>query len=231
MNQSNDPGQAQWARMPNGVYVQLPSQAAMSQYFPQQQMGQVSNTQAQQNASAQRLRLASLVGDARAQPQMTMTTNVSSIQEDGPITTVMLRNIPLKYTRDSLMQDLAQRSFAGTYDFFYLPIDFQSHYSVGYAFINFVTDAEATRFRDIYQGLRLADDSLKVCEVCNAKVQGRDRNVEQYRNSAVMTMEEQYHPIMLQNGMRMPFPAPSHAPKPFRPRRDRRQQQQGMVAA
>jgi len=239
VSHSQDNSQAQWARMPNGVYVQVPSQAAMGQSFQQmqQQMGQYFQQQGVPNnsvtmvqASAQRLRLASLVGDVRPQQDGRIVRpqqdDVRPQPEDGPITTVMLRNIPLKYTRDTLMQDLAQRGFGGTYDFFYLPIDFQSHYSVGYAFINFNTEPEARRFRTSYEGLRLADDSLKVCEVCNAKVQGRDRNVEQYRNSAVMTMEEQYHPVILQNGMRLPFPAPTHAPKPFRPRRDRRQQQQ-----
>merc|ERR1712232_1347766 len=51
-------------------------------------------------------------------------------------TTVMIRNIPNKYTQD-LMLDRIDRNFKGEYDFFYLPIDFKNKCNVGYAFINF----------------------------------------------------------------------------------------------
>ena len=38
-------------------------------------------------------------------------------------TTLMVRNIPNKYTQDMMIQMINER-FRGTYDFFYLPIDF-----------------------------------------------------------------------------------------------------------
>eukprot|EP00971_Amphidinium_carterae_P042692 839208-Amphidinium_carterae.1 len=60
-------------------------------------------------------------------------------------TTVMLRNIPNRYTRDMLVEKLAER-FPGAYDFVYLPIDFNSKCNVGYAFINFRTPADCQRF-------------------------------------------------------------------------------------
>merc|ERR1719362_1494224 len=51
-------------------------------------------------------------------------------------TTVMLRNIPNKYTRDMLIKRL-NMSFEGQFDFLYLPIDFRNKCNVGYCFINF----------------------------------------------------------------------------------------------
>jgi len=39
-------------------------------------------------------------------------------------TTLMIRNIPNKYTQD-LMLERIDRKFSNTYDFFYLPIDFK----------------------------------------------------------------------------------------------------------
>lgn len=113
---------------------------------------------------------------------------------DETATTVMLRNIPVKYTREMVLADLDVRGFHGTYDFFYLPIDFQTGNTVGYAFINFVNVAETLRFRSVYNGLQLSPDSAKICEVSDAKAQGKDKNVEQYRNSSVMAMEDKYHP-------------------------------------
>jgi RNA recognition motif 2 len=51
-------------------------------------------------------------------------------------TTLMIRNIPNKYTQKVLMQTIDNAGFYGKYDFFYLPIDFKNRCNVGYAFIN-----------------------------------------------------------------------------------------------
>merc|ERR1719356_1272141 len=127
----------------------------------------------------------------------------------GPVTTIMLRNIPQRYNRDLLLEDMDERGFAGAYDFFYLPIDFSTTHSVGYAFINFISEAELARFKSVYAGLKLSDESPKVCEICEAKVQGKAGNLEYYRNSTVMGMDEKYHPVVLENGIRQPFPKPT----------------------
>ena len=52
-------------------------------------------------------------------------------------TTLMIRNIPNKYTQDMLLEFLDQEH-KGRYDFIYLPIDFKNKCNVGYAFINFI---------------------------------------------------------------------------------------------
>ena len=55
--------------------------------------------------------------------------------EDGR-TTLMVKNIPNKYTQRMLLETV-QQSHAGKFDLFYLPIDFKNRCNVGYAFINF----------------------------------------------------------------------------------------------
>ena len=52
-------------------------------------------------------------------------------------TTVMIKNIPNKYTQKMLLQKINE-THKDQYDFFYLPIDFKNQCNVGYAFINFV---------------------------------------------------------------------------------------------
>ncbi|CAE7309152.1 ML4 [Symbiodinium natans] len=70
-------------------------------------------------------------------------------QTDRPMSTVMLRNIPCRYTQGSLMQEVDQMGFEGFYDFFYLPMDTRNKNSVGYAFINFKDSMDAERFVEV----------------------------------------------------------------------------------
>ena len=52
-------------------------------------------------------------------------------------TTLMVKNIPNKYTQKMLLATIDEQ-FKGQYDFFYLPIDFKNKCNVGYAFLNMV---------------------------------------------------------------------------------------------
>ena len=58
--------------------------------------------------------------------------------------TCMICNIPVEKTRRILLQDINSKGFAGTYNFFYLPIDEKSNMHIGVALIN---------FRRLYHGL------------------------------------------------------------------------------
>jgi len=126
-------------------------------------------------------------------------------------TTVMMRNIPLDYTREMLMKLIDDEGFAGCYRLFYLPIGYASRVSVGYAFVDLATPEEAVRFRSHFEGFTAWDVvSQKVCEVrWGSVLQGVSAHVERYRNSPVMheSVPDEFRPILLVNGKRVPFPS------------------------
>lgn len=130
-------------------------------------------------------------------------------------TTMMLRNIPNKYTQPMLLKSLDENGFSCRYDFFYLPIDFRNRCNVGYAFINFVTPQDAKLFLKVFHKFKLkAYNSPKVCEVNYARVQGLTANIEVYRNSPVNGIPIQaYRPLIFRNGEVIDFPKPD-APLP-----------------
>ena len=124
-------------------------------------------------------------------------------------TTVMLRNIPNKYTQSSLLEALDVKGFSGLYNFFYLPVDFKNGCNMGYAFINMVDHESATQFVSAFKGYQLPAKSTKVCDACWARVQGFKANIEHYRNSPVNDLPDpEYRPLMFQNGTEVPFPRP-----------------------
>jgi len=127
-------------------------------------------------------------------------------ESTGP-TTVMLRNIPNKYSQKMLLE-VVNEEFLGLYDFFYLPIDFRNKCNVGYAFINFIHPNFASLFKEKFHRLKLsAFKSNKICEVSWGRVQGLQANIEHYKNSAVMSVPfPQYKPLIFLNGLSVPFP-------------------------
>jgi hypothetical protein len=106
-------------------------------------------------------------------------------------TTVMLRNIPNKYTREQLAERLQEEGFLFDLDFLYLPIDFRNLCNVGYAFLSFRTPEACRRFAAAFHQRNATEklprfNSKKVCEVSEARCQGRDENVRRLQGSPVM---------------------------------------------
>jgi hypothetical protein len=125
----------------------------------------------------------------------------------------MLRNLPNNYSRRMLLALMDEEGFAGKYDFVYLPIDFKSQASLGYAFINLVSEEESRRFAKHFNGFsRWALPSQKVCRVSwSMPHQGLEAHVERYRNSPVMHegVSDEFKPVLFENGSRLPFPPPT----------------------
>merc|ERR1719487_589260 len=67
-------------------------------------------------------------------------------------TTVILRNLPASYTRDSLCGLFDNNGFAGEYDFIYAPIDPATRSGQGIAVVNLVDPLVAARFWDNFDG-------------------------------------------------------------------------------
>mmetsp|Transcript_96806 Transcript_96806/g.174853 ORF Transcript_96806/g.174853 Transcript_96806/m.174853 type:complete len:343 (+) Transcript_96806:207-1235(+) len=132
-------------------------------------------------------------------------------------TTVMLRNIPNKYTRELLAERLHE-GFGRDIDFLYLPIDFRNKCNVGYAFVSFRSPDACARFAQEYH-LQNAVDKLpgfrskKVCEVSEARCQGRAENVRRLRASQVMQQlvgKPEWLPLLFDDaGQLEEFPMPT----------------------
>ena len=134
----------------------------------------------------------------------TTTTNMAK-------TTVMLRNVPYSESQLGVLNLLEQRGFRGRFDFFYAPLDFSSGNNLGYAFINLPEGEAVSEFFTVFDGLRIDKEgwSQKDLQVCWARVQGVDPNVEHYRNSPVNDMPENFRPMIFDaQGEQLPFPRP-----------------------
>jgi len=131
----------------------------------------------------------------------------------GPYTTVMLRNLPNNYSRTMLLKLIDIEGFGGQYDFIYLPMDFKSHASLGYAFVNLVEPEQATAFFETFEGFhRWVVPSQKVCSVnWSHPYQGLESHIDRYRNSPVMheDVPDDYKPMVFHNGERIVFPPPT----------------------
>jgi len=130
-------------------------------------------------------------------------------------TTVMFRNVPNDYTRDTLTKVLDDEGFEGQYNFIYLPVDFRSKSGFGYAFINLVDGHVAEEFMQKFNGFqKWSMPSQKIAEVTwSHPSQGLDVHVERYRNSPVMhdAVPDAFKPAMFDNGKRIVFPPPTKA--------------------
>jgi hypothetical protein len=139
------------------------------------------------------------------------------------LTTVMMRNIPINYTRTMLLQLIDSEGFKGQYDLVYIPIDFNSGAGFGYAFVNMIHPEVAEKFRAHFQGYSgWTAASEKVCEVIwSGTHQGLEAHVERYRDSPVMheSVPDESKPAIFKDGVRVPFPPPTRAPRAPRMRR------------
>jgi RNA recognition motif 2 len=101
-------------------------------------------------------------------------------------TTLMVRNIPNKYTKE-LMLETIDAYFKDTYDFFYLPIDFKNNCNVGYAFINFKDLKHIEPFVKKFNQKKWAIfNSEKICSIKYARIQGKEECEKHFKDSSLM---------------------------------------------
>ena len=106
--------------------------------------------------------------------------------EQSKKTTLMIKNIPNKYSKQLLLEEINAR-FAGKYDFFYLPMDFQNNCNLGYAFINFVCLKAIRDFYQQFHGQKWNQfNSDKICQIKYARIQGKEEFEEHLKESTTM---------------------------------------------
>mmetsp|Transcript_33999 Transcript_33999/g.54267 ORF Transcript_33999/g.54267 Transcript_33999/m.54267 type:complete len:203 (+) Transcript_33999:64-672(+) len=115
--------------------------------------------------------------------------------------TVMMRNLPNKYSQRMLIDEIEDAGFSETYDFLYLPVDPESNANRGYAFLNFIEASNAKKFRDHYEGTQMKRfNSTKVVSVKPATLQGFDANYAYYSRKRVNHGDPDSRPIFLKEG-------------------------------
>mmetsp|Transcript_9449 Transcript_9449/g.19864 ORF Transcript_9449/g.19864 Transcript_9449/m.19864 type:complete len:1071 (-) Transcript_9449:110-3322(-) len=111
---------------------------------------------------------------------------------------LMVRNIPNKYTQQMLLAEFAQAGHGSDkMDFFYLPIDFKNKCNRGYAFVNFVDYKDIVPFFDAYNGKSWKRfNSDKICDITYARIQGKAAMLKRFENSALMEKDDEYRPMV-----------------------------------
>ncbi|XP_021295166.1 protein MEI2-like 5 isoform X2 [Herrania umbratica] len=111
-------------------------------------------------------------------------------------TTLMIKNIPNKYTSKMLLAAIDE-NHRGTYDFLYLPIDFKNKCNVGYAFINMLSPSHIVPFYEAFNGKKWEKfNSEKVASLAYARIQGKAALVAHFQNSSLMNEDKRCRPIL-----------------------------------
>ncbi|KAF4699304.1 hypothetical protein FOZ63_034072 [Perkinsus olseni] len=135
----------------------------------------------------------------------TTSSEVEGDDDDGStattarLTTVMLRNIPSRYSSKDFCEVLRGKGFEPGvhYDFVYLPADFRDYSCLGYGFINFKTYTVAKAFNAMFHGLKLpfSNGSEKICQTSWARIQGFLDNVRHAQHSANHDLPPFFRPL------------------------------------
>jgi hypothetical protein len=127
---------------------------------------------------------------------------------------VMIRNIPNKYTQRLLLATL-NVLHSGEFDFLYLPIDFDNQCNLGYAFLNFVNYRSILDLMENMNGKRWPRfSSTKVCAITYARIQGKDSLISHFKRSHFQRprgcVEESERPLFRHSaaGELLPLPLP-----------------------
>eukprot|EP00927_Polykrikos_kofoidii_P070703 TRINITY_DN67103_c0_g1_i1.p1 TRINITY_DN67103_c0_g1~~TRINITY_DN67103_c0_g1_i1.p1 ORF type:complete len:478 (-),score=83.95 TRINITY_DN67103_c0_g1_i1:56-1489(-) len=136
-------------------------------------------------------------------PQDVKGTNLAEkYRIPGRCTTVMIRNVPLEYTQDELIDEV-QDLLGSTifFDFFYLPWDMQNCSNVGYAFVNFQNAIIAQKAVCVFSNYRFRTyPSNKPPKVLPAHIQGLEHNLRHLQDRAVVHGNHPYSPVVVWEG-------------------------------
>jgi hypothetical protein len=95
-----------------------------------------------------------------------------------------------------MLLKMVDANFTGTYDFFYLPIDFKNKCNVGYAFVNFVDCQSIPHFISFFDNKRWERfNSDKICKVTYARLQGSDMLMDHFKSSSIMQQHKNLRPF------------------------------------
>lgn len=135
--------------------------------------------------------------ERRAQQERLYSLDIVRINAgEDKRTTLMIKNIPNKYTQKMLLS-LLEEKFRGTFDFFYLPIDFKNKCNVGYAFINMTSPRHIPPLVEEFHGKKWPKfNSEKVCAISYGRIQGKSALVAHFQNSSLLHEDKRCRPVL-----------------------------------
>ena len=109
-----------------------------------------------------------------------------------------------------MLAEFQARGVLNDINFLYMPIDFRYQCNVGYCFVNVTSEPGVARVYKAFEHVVFKQvPTEKKTIICVGNLQGLDANIETCRNHAVMELPEQYQPLILDNGLKVPFPPPN----------------------
>ena len=106
-------------------------------------------------------------------------------------TTVMIRNIPIKYNDKALEKEL--EPFEGKYDCLYMPFDYENGGNKGYAFLNLKSPYHVLLFYEVFNNkCWMFFDSKKICELNYANFQGIEE-IQKHANNYKGTKKPHFY--------------------------------------
>jgi len=133
----------------------------------------------------------------RDQQQRLYALDVEKIRrKEDKRTTLMIKNIPNKYTQKMLLASIDE-TLKGTYDFFYLPIDFKNKCNVGYGFINMREPEDIIPLVERFHNKKWERfNSEKICCVAYGRIQGKQALINHFQNSSLMHEDKKHRPVL-----------------------------------
>lgn len=124
-------------------------------------------------------------------------------QHVGPVTTLMICNIPCRITQQQLVEVIDAMGFAGKYDFLYLPTGGRSSTvgssNLGYGFINFADPVDSDPFQQAFLNFQFeGTSSTKVVTVRPAHIQGLENNILHFDRTAAKGRPRREGPFIRQ---------------------------------
>ncbi|CAE8739962.1 unnamed protein product, partial [Polarella glacialis] len=134
-----------------------------------------------------------------------------SSENCGRKTTVLLKTLPSSLTAELLLRAI-DGHFSCCYDFFYLPMNFDTWRNEGHAFINFRDALKAAEFKDHFSGFsgwpaHAKGQGSEPCSCSWALLQGYEENIREQENSKLLheNIPEDFRPwVFDEKGNRLP---------------------------